>query len=156
MAKCMQQDCAQSMEEVGCKFVTARLVGGAALCYTNLGQMWCDANPTSPDCAQVSPWRPVDNIPFRGQFAAKPSTKYTNEPTFTCVCAKKCSSWKSKKALRCADGWELVGNPETSPFQREHLNQDKGDRGIYPDSGKSRQCACVCGSSIDGRWLDPA
>ena len=38
----------------------------------------------------------------RGQFAAKPSTKYTNEPTFTCVCAKKCSSWKSKKALRCS------------------------------------------------------
>jgi hypothetical protein len=68
MVKCMQQDCAQSMEEITCDYVTPESGGTAkaGLCYTNPGQIFCKENPTSPDCKKVeTKWMPVQNIPFR-------------------------------------------------------------------------------------------
>jgi hypothetical protein len=44
-ASCMQQDCEQSMEEVGCRFTDAD-----HHCYTNPGQLFCSQNIGHPDC----------------------------------------------------------------------------------------------------------
>ena len=43
----------------------------------------------------------VRNI-YRGD-STKGGDGVTDEGTFSCVCAKKCSYWKSAKALRCAE-----------------------------------------------------
>ena len=68
MALCMAQDCEQSMEEVGCVYVTPGLGG---LCYTNPGQNWCSENPSSADCVeQERPgglWQPVQDLAFTGK-----------------------------------------------------------------------------------------
>jgi len=156
MVKCMQQDCVQSMEEIRCDYLTPTSGGTdkATLCYTNPGQLFCKQNPTSVDCKNVATWVPVVNVPFRGSFKdqKQKSKKVTNEMDFSCVCAKKCSYWSTQNSLRCADGWEMVGNPLDSPFQRENLKQSKGDRGVTHDSGKAEECACVCGSVFDNKW----
>jgi hypothetical protein len=44
-AYCMQQDCEQSLEEVGCRFTDAD-----QHCYTNPGQLFCSQNIGHPDC----------------------------------------------------------------------------------------------------------
>ena len=73
MIRCMQQDCAQSLEAITCDYVTPEAGGtaNAGLCYTNPGQIFCKENPTSPDCKRVAKWMPVKNIPFRYVCAAR-------------------------------------------------------------------------------------
>jgi len=110
MVGCMNQDCAQSMEEITCDFVTPETGGeeNAGLCYTNPGQVFCVDHPTSPDCKRRATWTPVKDIAFRGE-SPRAGSGVTAEGTFSCVCAKKCAYWKSQRALRCAEGWEMLG-----------------------------------------------
>jgi hypothetical protein len=157
MIRCMQQDCAQSLAAITCDYVTPETGGtaNAGLCYTSPGQIFCKENPTSPDCKRVAKWMPVKNIPFRGD-STKGGDGVTDEGTFSCVCAKKCSYWKSAKALRCAEGWEMLGNPYTSQFDSANLKQSQGENGIVRDNNKKEECACVCGNAADGKWYTVA
>ena len=89
-----------------CLFTHMRAFAG--LCYTNPGQFFCQENPSSPDCKKIGKWEPVEGIAFRGDFP-RTGRGVTEQDTFSCVCAKKCSYWESKGALRCAEGWEILG-----------------------------------------------
>lgn len=53
-------------------------------------------------------------------------------------------------------GWEMLGNPYTSQFDKENLNPSKGENGIVRDNGKKDECACVCGNAADGQWYTVA
>ena len=75
--------------------------------------------------------------------------------TYNCVCALGCSYQKSINALRCANGGNFVGPSGDSIFPKG-LDQSKGVNGIIADSGKKKECACICGKgnqwfSTDGR-----
>ena len=116
------QDCAQSMESTpGCRWVTPTMRG---LCYTNVGQLWCEDNPGSPDCVDLGDkadanWEPVQAVPFTGTHKESDDTKAPTTPTFSCTCAKRCSYWRSQNKLRCADGWELVCPRPLTPLSRQ-------------------------------------
>jgi hypothetical protein len=158
MAKCMSQDCAQSMESVGCKYVTP----GPGFCYTNPGQVFCNSNPSSPQCianfADGGQWTPVANFPWiktdAGQDPPAGGVQF-GDAAYSCVCALGCSYQKSINALRCANGGKFVGPSGDSIFPKG-LKQSEGVKGIIADSGKKKQCACICGKgnqwiSTDGR-----
>jgi hypothetical protein len=134
MAKCMSQDCAQSMEDVGCLYVTP----GAGFCYTDPGQLFCKNNPSSVSCVRNfesgGEWTPVQNFPFLGGSAGRMSTggfstelSYVSlqqsggirfEGNFNCVCAKRCSYQASIKSMRCAEGSNFVGPVTGSLFDK--------------------------------------
>jgi len=162
MAKCMAQDCEQSMEaDVGCQYVTP----GPGFCYTNPGQKFCKENPSSPGCVDNflidhptngagGKWSPVKNFPFVGDNPETGGIEFNGK--YKCVCAQGCSYWKSAKALRCANDFStsakrnkiFVGGRGGSAFDVEagRLNPKKGNGlGIVADSGKKDECACVCG-----------
>ena len=68
MAYCMAQDCAQSMEQVTCRFVDAN-----GFCYTDSGQAWCTENTPNTACHDnglEGTWVPKANVPFFGSAAA--------------------------------------------------------------------------------------
>jgi hypothetical protein len=50
-------------------------------------------------------------------------------------------------------GWEMLGNPYTSPFDSANLKQSQGENGIVRDSSKAEECACACGNAADGKWV---
>jgi hypothetical protein len=77
------------------------------------------------------------------------------DAAYSCVCALGCSYQKSINALRCANGGKFVGPSGDSIFPKG-LKQSEGVKGIIADSGKKKQCACICGKgnqwiSTDGR-----
>ena len=150
MAKCMAQDCEQSMEEIGCVYVTPGLGG---LCYTNPGQNWCSENPSSADCVkQERPeglWQPVKDLAFTGKYKDEADKKANDGPTFSCTCAYKCAYQKSSNKLRCADGWKLIG-ASGSDFEIGTVYKRKALK-IKPDQGKRDNCACLCGGG--DKWF---
>jgi len=152
MAKCMSQDCMQSMEpEVNCQYVTP----GPGFCYTNPGQLFCKENPSSPSCVENfkagGEWTPVKNFPFVGESPKAAGIKFSG--TWRCVCAKGCAYQKSINALRCAGNKKFVGGRKGSAFST--LNPKKGSgkkgsrNGIISSSSKKDQCACVCGKGSE-------
>jgi len=150
MAKCMAQDCEQSMEEVGCIYVTP---GYGGLCYTNPGQNWCSQNPSSSDCVEQTKaqglWQPVQQLAFTGKYKDDPAKGNTNDgPNFSCTCAYKCSYQKSSNKLRCAPGWKLLG-AKGSDFEIGTLYKRK-PLVIYDDKNKKDSCACICGAG--SKW----
>jgi len=99
---CMQQDCEQSMEKVGCRYTDEN-----NFCYTDSGQNFCKQNAGHSKCndlgAAAQPsnkdgkgaWAPVtDGITYDTKGALQKS-----EPHFHCACYKGCVFSSSSKAM---------------------------------------------------------
>ena len=72
------------------------------------------------------------------------------DAAYSCVCALGCSYQKSINALRCANGGNFVGPSGDSIFPKG-LAQSQGVKGIIADSGKAKECACICGKG--NQWI---
>jgi len=155
MAYCMAQDCAQSMEEVSCRYTDEN-----GLCYTNPGQGWCQdyfartgQNAGNSQCVdhgdEMGPdnldgpgtWEPLDSVPLFGSAALS-----TQPPRFTCNCFKNCAHYTGSDALkkyRCTGGLAVkVGTIEGSPAADA----------VISSSSKTGQCACSCGIPGTDEW----
>jgi len=148
----MQQDCEQSLEEIGCRFTDAD-----HHCYTNPGQLFCNEHIGHPDCHDLGEaaafpnvggegaWAPVDDFAFYGQAAGEPHAR--------CVCLKHCQHYSGSTLVkyRCAtsEGGPIkVGDLTGSPVE------DPAALHISPSSSKKGKCAFLCGSP-GGDWKKP-
>jgi len=148
MTKCMNQDCAQSLEggsesKPGCRFLS-----GNGFCYAySSAQMWCKDNKNVKNCDDggdkwaASPlgtaesklktaWKPREDI------AILDSGEKTKDK-FSCVCMKGCAINGKKSKFLCADeNTKGVGDKDIDI-----------PSAITKNSGKKDQCACKCGDS---------
>jgi len=112
MAYCMAQDCAQSMEQITCRYTDE-----SRLCYTNPGQIFCKnhaghskcqdmgAAVTKENLADPGAWAPLTSVPV---FGSDPSS--VGKSPYGCVCFKNCAHFTGGDVLkkyRCSGG---VGN----------------------------------------------
>lgn len=141
MAYCMSQDCAQSLEGVTCRYTDPN-----RLCYTNVGQLFCEEHPGHSLCQDLGEgvtaanldgpgaWEPLTSVAvFGADAAAAPA------PTYGCVCFKNCAHYTGNLALhkyRCTGGvGTKLGAVAGSPAETAAI----------ASSGKDGQCACSCG-----------
>jgi len=151
-AYCMQQDCEQSMEEVGCRFTDAD-----QHCYTDSGQFFCSQHLGHPDChdlgadaaypneAGPGTWAPVQDVPLYGAAAG--------EAPYSCVCLKHCQHYSGSTQVkyRCATN---VGGPIKVGAVAGSPVEDPSALTITSSSSKKGKCACLCGSAGAG-WQKP-
>mmetsp|Transcript_19575 Transcript_19575/g.54558 ORF Transcript_19575/g.54558 Transcript_19575/m.54558 type:complete len:159 (+) Transcript_19575:70-546(+) len=145
LAKCMQQECAQSLGYQGnfCKFLD-----GNGLCYTyKTAQEWCRDNPTAPAC-NPQPEYPTCRGNCAGQWqpmsGARVVTGANSEgDSYSCTCLKNCAC-TNKYAMnmhecRC-----------TSDADRKAVgvSTDLDQVVFLRNTDKSLQCACSCGGKI--------
>lgn len=143
MAYCMQQDCAQSMEGIACRYTDEN-----RLCYTDPGQIFCQDNAPHPNCQDLGEqagdptnldgdgaWAPKQDVPVFGSAALTAAA-----PTYACNCLKNCAHYTGSSALkkyRCTGGNAImVGQIAGSAAE---------DIERIASSTKNGQCACSCG-----------
>mmetsp|Transcript_31775 Transcript_31775/g.64436 ORF Transcript_31775/g.64436 Transcript_31775/m.64436 type:complete len:274 (+) Transcript_31775:103-924(+) len=144
LAKCMSQDCEQSLEGTkgGCRFMDEN-----GLCYAyNSAQLWCVDHMTNVNCHDgAEDWAipPIGNVDG-GQYAtkwmpkkdAKVAGDYPSEPDYSCSCMKNCSC--GRKNCRCVDKDQKgVG-----------YNSDFDGIKIFKSSSKKGRCMCSCGGVL--------
>lgn len=126
MAKCMAEDCVQSLETIGCRWLSKN-----RFCYLDEGQTFCNKNPTNPYCydgqklyygGEGTKWRPPYDL-------ITTSTK-----PYRCSCMKHCSATPLKRAW-CVD-------PSLPPIG---TGSDFTDYNFAVSEGKMGHCVCSCG-----------
>jgi len=142
MAKCMAQDCEQSLESPSTG--SCRWLDDNGLCYNNnAAQQWCTENAPNVYCHDgganwalapvgtvvegATQWLPRDSV-----AVANPAA--WDDPTFSCSCMKDCTC--SSSSCYCVAGSAAV------PVG---FNEDYAGRNKYSNSGKEGKCACSCG-----------
>jgi hypothetical protein len=175
MVKCMQQDCAQSMEggnanqkdNLGCRFLDPNgfcyMYGTLQLwCATSgAGNKWCNdggADWAQPPLGTAAPgkeqWTPKSNIHIWTKTASNVPVIDTTKPTYSCACMKKCScTYKKPTATGEIQSRCFCKNPKGG-----ELFGDQTEMQIYKDiiaagkissADKSEECDCVCSGRMD-------
>jgi hypothetical protein len=155
MAKCMDQDCAQSLEEDnGCRFHDSN-----RLCYAySSAQVWCAGNPTNKWChdqgadwaqkahgigtaadAAGTKWEPKQDVEVANPKAGDPEK-------YNCACYKDCTckfKHGSSGKCYCTDD----ANPVLVGDKNEVIMRKKGKPDTtlrFIKKNKNGHCACVC------------
>jgi len=143
MAKCMAQDCVQSLEARG----SCRWLDGNGLCYAyTTAQQWCTDNPTAvsvchdggadwaaapvgtAESPATSGWLPQSDVPLENAG---------DEPaTYSCACLKDCTC--SRSSCSCVLGADAKPVGAGTDFESITI-------GNPPRSNKAGMCACSCG-----------
>jgi len=151
MAKCMSQDCEQSLE----KDNACRFFDKDRLCYAySTAQEWCSKDPTNKYChAEGSDWA---QKPF-GTAADAASTKWVprqkvpvanpkDVKEYNCACFKDCTcTFKHGKKGKCFcvdPNAKPVGDPLEAIMHKK--NKPDSTIRIIAKSSKTGSCACVC------------
>ena len=104
-AYCMEQDCAQSMEKISCRFTDEN-----GFCYTDSGQTFCSKHPGHSKCTDLGVEAMSNNLDGKGTWEPikdkptydKSGKLQTSEPHFHCACWKKCVFNKNSiTSFRC-------------------------------------------------------
>eukprot|EP00802_Teleaulax_amphioxeia_P000724 Tamp_00724.p1 GENE.Tamp_00724~~Tamp_00724.p1 ORF type:complete len:968 (+),score=193.40 Tamp_00724:245-2905(+) len=148
-AYCMQQDCAQSMEQVTCRYTD-----GNRLCYTNVGQIFCKEHVPHSMCQDLGEaagdptnlvgdgaWAPRQNVPVFGSASLIDSTPYN------CLCLKNCAHYTGSSLLK---KYRCTGGDARMVGQIEGSSADKIES--ISSSTKNGQCACSCGHIGVDNW----
>lgn len=176
MVKCMQQDCAQSMEggnanqkeQLGCRFLDpdgfCYIYGSLQLwCATDgTGNKWCNdggADWAQPPLGTAAPgkegWWPKSNVHIWTRTASNVPIVDETKPTYNCACMKQCAcTYKKPKRDGTIQSKCWCVNPEGG-----EMIGDTGEMQMYRDiisagkilksSSKADQCDCVCSGRMD-------
>jgi len=151
MAKCMSQDCEQSLEKAN----ACRFFDSDRLCYAySQAQEWCSKDPTNKWCnAEAADWA---QKPF-GTAADAASTKWVPRQKvpvanpqgvkeYNCACFKDCTcKFKHGKKGKCYcvdPNAKPVGDPLEAIMHKK--NKPDSTLRIIKRSSKTGKCACVC------------
>jgi len=149
MAKCMVQDCQQSLEDGknGCRFVDK---SGLCFAYAS-AQLWCSSTPNNQYCNdQGAAWATKPFGTAKDALSTKwmPPTKIlvanpiaTDPKEFKCACYKDCTcSFKTgsqKGTCQCS-----AGQPTSTVGDKTVLGSNK-----FIKASNDGKCACRCGSN---------
>ncbi|EKX49536.1 hypothetical protein GUITHDRAFT_135751 [Guillardia theta CCMP2712] len=111
MAKCMQQDCVQSLKQVGCRWRDTK-----GLCYVDSGQQWCQLHPNSPGCLGgtvmhalcLSLYPRSSNELEQSWGPVQHRRRSDDQQRLSCSCMRRCSYQSSNKKFRCAQDFTKV------------------------------------------------
>jgi hypothetical protein len=147
---CMQQDCEQSMEAVGCRYTD-----GNNFCYTDSGQNFCKQNAGHSKCNDLGAAAQPSNKDGKGAWAPvtdgitydKKGALQKSEPHFHCACYKGCVFSSSSKVMKVkcdTDGGApfKVGKLAGTPLGRSDI--------VVKRLNKKKSCACICCFSSTG------
>jgi len=144
LAKCMAQDCEQSLEgtPTGCRFMD-----DLGLCYAyETAQQWCANNLDNAYCndggedwavppvgtnkngALGTTWMPKED-------AAPVNAGPGDTDKYSCACMKNCNCNKGKKCW-CVDKAETAVGKDAASYANAKM---------YKSSSKKGNCACSCG-----------
>jgi len=157
MAKCMSQDCEQSLEkDNGCRFFDKD-----RLCYAySTAQQWCSKHSTNKWChAEGSDWAqkpfgtaadaastkfvPRQKVPVANPKAGK---KWNDVKEYNCACFKDCTcKFKHGKGGKCFCV-DANAKPVGDPLEAMMHKNKKKSTPLRIIGGKSKKgkCACVC------------
>jgi len=158
MAKCMAQDCVQSLEPHGYSSVGCRFMDANGFCFAyNTAQEWCAGQPGNVYCNdRVGPQSalvPIGSIPdtsdayFNGwasyytewmpMYNVQVDHPEAGDVPYNCTCMKNCGC----KATKC---WcdERVPN---GPFGYDDYWDGVA---IDDNTNKNGECACACGGVL--------
>ncbi|EKX53688.1 hypothetical protein GUITHDRAFT_100664 [Guillardia theta CCMP2712] len=148
-AKCMSQDCVQSLESgqetPGCRFLDAN-----GFCYAySSAQMWCSKNVGNSYCNDggenwaQKPLGSVDSVAETNWTPHSNVKVYDGDTptgeTYNCQCMKRCSCTSSK--CYCVD-------PNQAPVGKGSEYDKLIAKKIAEDSEKGSFCSCSCGGTL--------